>query len=138
MGRRPVHIGLSEAVFAAVGKSCDGRGEFEGAVPIEGCKEAAFASSHGLKQIFIPHVVWLFGNVTFEGKYLRIFIFDASSRLVDVGNPIFAKWIAEDVAIFVVAIEPQVAGREVLVVYEFALDLEKSEVIVLATFLTCL
>ena len=74
--------------------------------------------------------------MNFEGEYLCSFIFDTACRFVDVGDAVLAERVAEKVAIFIVAVEPEVGGRKVFVVDEFTFDLEVGEMIVFASFLS--
>ncbi len=134
----PVHIGFSEAVFAAIGQAHSFLGKFETAIPVKGGPEAVFASGDGSEQVIVLYVIWLFGDVKFEGEDFCGLIADAARGLVDVGNAILAERVAEQVAVFVIAVEPEIGGREVLVVHELTLDLEVDEVVVLASFLPSL
>ena len=59
----------------------------------------------------------------FEGEYLGGRVIDIASGLVDVCNAIFAKRVAKDVAIFIIAVEPKIGRGEVFVVDEFTFNL---------------
>ena len=74
----------------------------------------------------------------FEGEYLCGFVLDTARRFVDVGDAILADLVAEDVTIFIVAVEPKIGRLEILFVDEFTFDLEIGEVVVCAPILTCL
>ena len=74
----------------------------------------------------------------FEGEYFGSAIVDASGRLIDIGDTVLTDGVAEKVAVFIIAVEPKIGWREVLVVDKFTLDLEVGEVVVFTPFLTCL
>ena len=65
-------------------------------------------------------------------------IADAACGFVDVGHAILAKLVAENVTIFIVAVEPEVGGCKILVVDELTFDLEVGEVVIGAAFLPSL
>ena len=50
-------------------------------------------------------------------------IFDIARGLIDVGRAVCADLVAEDIAIFIITIEPKVGRLEILFVSEFTLDL---------------
>ena len=58
-----------------------------------------------------------------------------AGRFVDVGNSVWIYLVAEDVTIFVVAVEPKIGRLEVFVVDKFTFDLEIGEMIVDAPIL---
>ena len=76
-----------------------------------------------MEQILVHYIVGLPGNVQFEREDLCLGIGNVAGWLVDISDPIRVDLVAEQVAIFVIAIEPKVGRREVLVVDEFTLDL---------------
>ena len=132
---RPVHISGGKAVLSAVLQACDRRSQFEGAVPIKGGPEAARARGERLEQVVVDRVVRLLCDMQFEREYLGVGVFDVARRFVDISRFGWVDLVAQDVAIFVVAVEPQIGRLEVLLVGEFALDLQISKVIVDAAFL---
>ena len=123
MGGCPVHISFGEAIVAAVIQTCDGCSKFEGTVPIERGPEAAFARRDRLQQIVVDGVVGLFGNMQLEREDLGVGVVDVACGFVDVGDGIRVDPVTEDVAIFVIAVEPKIGGSEILFVGEFTLDL---------------
>ena len=107
---RPVHRGFGEAVLAAVGQAGDRLGQPEGLVPVEGRPVAVLAGRDGLQQVAVDGVVGLLGDVHLEREDARLRVVDRSGRLVDVGRAVVGDRVAEQVAVVVVAVEPEV-GR---------------------------
>jgi hypothetical protein len=63
-------------------------------------------------------------------------IIDAARRFIDICNPIGVDLVAKQIAVFVIAVEPEIGRRKILIVDEFAFDLLIGEVIVLASILS--
>src|SRR5918994_1771679 len=118
VGCRPVHISFRKAILTAVHQTGHRSSHLKGAVPIKGCPEAIFAGSDRLEQVVIHHIEGLLRNVQLEWEDFCIGIVDVPSRFINVSDSIRVDFVAEQVAIFVVPVEPEISRREILVVHE--------------------
>ena len=125
---RPVHPGFGEAILTGKLQAGILRAERERGGPVEGLPETAAtvpaSACARLEQIVVDCVIGLFGNVQFEGEDPGFRVLDVASREVDVGGFQRIYFVAQQVAIGQVAIEPKIDGGVILFVDEGAFDLQ--------------
>lgn len=130
MSGGPVHPGFGKTVLAAVFQSGDRFAQPEGIVPVEVGPIAIRSRGNGLEQVEVEQIVRLFGNMELEGEDFCIRIADLTGRKVDIGGFGGVDFVAREIAIREISVEPEIGRLKVLFVNEGTFDFQVGVMVV--------